>query len=284
MIAPGAVVSDVHPLLAGTRSAYQRAVHVEDRLLEKGRGLLRPDFETGIVEGVLQRADISVVAEATTEIAGGGGIGNAARAQSVEEHLVVATQFDVLKAGAFAQGVVGQVENVVGFVVGQVNLEEHQTPIDGIDQTEATCQQVHGADAAVSDAAVTVTDLIVNVRGGEHRLLAAIDIGFVESPLDAALAIVQLSAYLGVHSKSLLGVEVEKFDTLQTPQKAGGFRDSRNFPDKRPQKDACSRARWPFYKSLSSGGMGGVGTRIGRNAADGCRTRPGRDVAGGVFD
>ena len=61
--------------------------------------------------------------EAAAEVAGRGGIGNAARAEGIEVILVVATQFDVLQAGAVAQGVVGDVENVIGIVVGHVDLQ-----------------------------------------------------------------------------------------------------------------------------------------------------------------
>jgi hypothetical protein len=56
--------------------------------------------------------------EAAAEVAGGGRVGDAAGAQGVEEDLVVAPQLDVLQAGPLAERVVGEVEDVVGFVEG----------------------------------------------------------------------------------------------------------------------------------------------------------------------
>jgi hypothetical protein len=49
-----------------------------------------------------------------------------------------------------------------------------------------------------------VADFIVDIAGGEHRPLAALDVALVEAALDSALALPQLSAYLTVHSKSLV--------------------------------------------------------------------------------
>ena len=62
--------------------------------------------------------------EAAAEVAGGGGVGDAFGAQGVEIDLVVAPQFEVLEPLAAGQEVEGDVQDVVGFVVGQVPLEE----------------------------------------------------------------------------------------------------------------------------------------------------------------
>ena len=51
---------------------------------------------------------MSAGVEAAAEVAGGGRVGDAAGAEGVEEDLVVAAQFEVLQAGAVAQGVVGE--------------------------------------------------------------------------------------------------------------------------------------------------------------------------------
>src|SRR5262249_6952965 len=42
------------------------------------------------------------------------------------------------------------------------------------------------------------------IRPSEHRLAAPAELSFVQPPLDAALAIVQLPPYVSIHSKSLL--------------------------------------------------------------------------------
>jgi hypothetical protein len=113
------------------------------------------------------------------------------RDEGVEEVLVLAAQFDVLKAGAVAKGVVGDVEDVVGFVVGQVNDQEVELAVNGVDEAELSCQGMDGADAAVSDAADAAGGLIVNVGGSEHGSGTAAEAGGVETSLDAALAVVQ---------------------------------------------------------------------------------------------
>jgi hypothetical protein len=55
--------------------------------------------------------------ETPAEVSGGGRIGDAAGAQGIEEDLVVATQFDVFQAGAIAQGVVGEIEDVIRLMI-----------------------------------------------------------------------------------------------------------------------------------------------------------------------
>ncbi len=84
-----------------------------------------------------------------------------------------------------------------------VELEEHEPSVDGLGEAEPVGQGVQGADAAVGDAAVALADLIADVGGGEHGPLAAFEVELVEPAFDSALASVQLSAYVGFHSKSL---------------------------------------------------------------------------------
>ena len=94
--------------------------------------------------------------ESSAEVAGGGGVGNAARPQGIEEGVIVAAPFDVLKARAVAQGVVGDVEDVIGLVIREMNLEQVQTLVDGPGQAEAMGEPVDGSDAAVGDGPVSV--------------------------------------------------------------------------------------------------------------------------------
>ena len=83
-----------------------------------------------------------------------------------------------------------------------MELEQHQVPVDGIDQPGAADQGMDGADAAVGNAAIAVADLVADVARGEHRPLVALDVALVEAAFNPALALGQLSAYLGLHSKS----------------------------------------------------------------------------------
>ena len=150
VIAPGAVVGDVHALLAAGAGGDQGAVDVDDGLVEEVGRLLVPDLDPGLIEDVLEDLDV-VGGEAAAEVAGGGGVGDAVGAQGVEEDVVVASQFDVFEAGAVAQGVVGEVEDVIALVIGEVELEQVESLVDGLDEAELADQQLDGADAAAGD-------------------------------------------------------------------------------------------------------------------------------------
>jgi hypothetical protein len=195
-------VGDVHALLALAGGPHQEAIHVEDGLVEEVLGLLGPDAAADAVDAVLQLAD-GGLGEAAAEVARGGRVGETLRAQGVEEDLVLAAEFEVLQAGAVTQGVVGEGEDVVGLVVGEVELEQVQVPIEGVDEADLAGEGVEGADTAAADAPGAVGDLVVDVAGGEHGAAAVRDAGFVEAAFEAALAVGQLLAYLGFHSKSL---------------------------------------------------------------------------------
>ena len=155
-----------------------------------------------VVDGVLQVADRRLI-EAAAEVAGGGRVREATGAQGVEEDLVLAAEFQVLQTRAVAQGVVGEGQDVVGLVVREVEFEEVQAVVNGVDETDPAHQGVEGADAAAADRAGAVGDLVVDVGGGEHGPSAAVHVGPVETALDAALAVGQLSSYPGFHLKSL---------------------------------------------------------------------------------
>ncbi len=134
--------------------------------VEERRRLPSPDALANLVEDVDQRVHVGG-AETAAEIAGRGRIGNAAGAEGVEIDFILATQFEVLQTGAVAQGVVGQVEDMIGLVVGQMDFEQVQVVVDGVDEADASGQQVDGADAAVGQAAGAVGDLVMDVGGGE---------------------------------------------------------------------------------------------------------------------
>src|ERR1035438_10172263 len=148
---PEAVVGDVHAVFAPAGGFGQGAVEVDGGAGEEVVGLLGPDATARVVEGVDQSLHVGR-REASAEVAGRGRVGYAAGAQGVQKVLVATAQFDVLQTSAVAQGVVGEVEHVIGFVVRQVQLEQVQASIDGVDQTDAPGQQVDGPDAAAGDA------------------------------------------------------------------------------------------------------------------------------------
>jgi hypothetical protein len=92
---------------------------------------------------------------------------------------------------------------MIRFVKGQMDLEEVQAVVEGLDQTDLSGQQVDGADAAVSDAVAAAANFIMDVAGGEHGLVTTPQLGFIQATLNTALAVSQLAGYSRVHSKSL---------------------------------------------------------------------------------
>src|SRR5450432_1391640 len=113
---------------------------------------------------------------------------------------------------------------MIRLVEGQVNLEDVQALVDGVDQTKLAREEMDGADAAVADAVATVAEFVLNVAGGEHGFAAIAERGFVEGASEAALAIGQLPGYSWFRSKSLSWLPVEdSVATNQTPQKREGI-------------------------------------------------------------
>lgn len=92
---------------------------------------------------------------------------------------------------------------MIGLVIRQMNLEQMQARIDGLDETEAPGQKVDGADAAVNHAALALADLVVDVAGGKDRPIDMGQFRLVEPTLQAALAASELLSYFSVHSKFL---------------------------------------------------------------------------------
>src|SRR5271156_2000210 len=98
-----------------------------------------------------------------------------------------------------------------------------RSSIDGVDETDASREQMESADAAVADAVHAIGDFIVDVGRGEHGPMAADWFGFVEPPLDTALASAEAMSYLGIHSKSLSAGGDVVWSLHQTPQKRQGI-------------------------------------------------------------
>jgi hypothetical protein len=194
-----------------------------------------------LVEDVLECVDVGR-AEAAAEVAGGGGVGNAAGTEGVEEVAVVATQLDVLQAGALAEGVVDEVENVIGLVLGQMNLEQVELSVDGVEESQVAGEGMDGCEAAVGDSVGAVADLVVDVRGGEQRVGAIAALGRVEAAVNLVLGASQLLVYRSVHWKSLRHWGMEKWYLLLLPRKTPrDFVFSGKHPAPKGGTFACSR-------------------------------------------
>ena len=169
MITPGAVVGDVDALLAARAGGHEGAVDVDDGLVEEAGRLLFPELESDLIEDVLECLDV-IGGEASAEVAGRGGVGDAVGAECVEEDDVVASQFDVVEASAVAQCVVGEVQNVVTLVIREVVLEQVESLIDGLSEPEFPHEELNGPNAPAGDGLGLGGGVVVDVGGGEDRI------------------------------------------------------------------------------------------------------------------
>ncbi len=80
---------------------------------------------------------MSELRETAAEITGGGRIGNPLGSHGVEIGFVAASIFEVLEAVAAGEQVHRDVEDMIGFVVGQVQLEQRNRSIDFLSQVES---------------------------------------------------------------------------------------------------------------------------------------------------
>ena len=53
------------------------------------------------------------------------------------------------------------------YMIRQVQLEQHEPPVDGVNEPDLPRHQVHGVDAAEGGAASASGGFVVNVRGCE---------------------------------------------------------------------------------------------------------------------
>ena len=78
MIAPLALVIDVHAFLALSAGLHHRAVGLDDRFVEERLGLSTPSLKPRAIEDLLQTIDVRRV-KATAEVSRGGRVGNTTR-------------------------------------------------------------------------------------------------------------------------------------------------------------------------------------------------------------
>ena len=92
---------------------------------------------------------------------------------------------------------------MIGLMIRQMDLEQVKPFVDGAGEAKAVAQKVQCADAAVSDAAAALGELVMDVGGGKDGLVEIVEFVLVETILYSALAGLQLASYLNVHSKLL---------------------------------------------------------------------------------
>ena len=222
MIAPGALVGDVHSSFALAGCHYKGAVQVDRRPLKELLGLPGPDLQPRVVGSVHQAADVGL-SEATAEVSGRGWVGNSLCAQGVEKDFVIAPQFNVLQSHAVAQRVVRQVQHVIRLMVGTMDFQQMHAAINGGHKADLSRQLMHQTNSTHADGTHLVGQFDADVGCGEHRL-ALILPRSLQPPQNALLGFAQTILYTTFHSKPsvLLGNGLRLHPL--NPGKRGGFR------------------------------------------------------------
>ena len=167
VVAPDALVGQVHAFLASALVPAMVPSASRMACSKKALGCCCQTSRRLSLMTRIKRGDVLGL-ETAEEIAGGGGVGDTLGPQGVEIVLVVAEQFQVLETGAADQDVVGEVEDMVGLVVGEVAFEQVEFGVDGVGEAQTLDQQQAGAQAAEASAANFVGDVVVDVSVGEH--------------------------------------------------------------------------------------------------------------------
>src|SRR4051794_6340236 len=119
----------------------------------------------------------------------------------------------MIQARSARQNVVGDVQNMIAFVVRQVDLEHVYVLVEGLNQPTLAGEELDDANAAAPDPARTARDIEMNIAGGEHGVVAWRAIAIAKSSGDAPLAAKQFLGCSIAHSKRLLAYEVEGIGT-----------------------------------------------------------------------
>ena len=108
----------------------------------------------------------------------------------------------MFEPGATGQEVQGDVQDMIGLVVGEMALEQMQVVIDVGNQSGPACQQEHSADATWAQPLDPITQLVMNVVGGDHGLLALGTGAVFDAAEDSPLASSQCVQDMRFHSKA----------------------------------------------------------------------------------
>ncbi len=103
---------------------------------------------------------------------------------------------------AAGQDVEGDVQDVVGLVVGEVAFEEVEALIDVGDQPGLAGEQEHGADAAGGKPLNPVGQFVLDIAGGDHGAFPLGPGSVLDAAEDSPLALPELVEDIGIHSKA----------------------------------------------------------------------------------
>jgi len=107
--------------------------------------------------------------ESPTEVSGSRGIRNAFSTEGIQISLIVPSQFEMLKTRAASKQVVGNVEHMIGFTVGQMHLEDRTNAIDAFSETQLFDHLLNDTQPTGIRSLHSIGQFILNGGRGNHR-------------------------------------------------------------------------------------------------------------------
>ena len=137
---------------------------------------------------------------ASAKVTGSGRIGNRMRAEHVEMYGVFSSILDMFQCSAAAEKVVGNVQNVIGFVIGQFEFQDGHA-IECIDESDLIDELMDECESAVSDGLCSFGNFELD---GTVRQLWSTEggVNVVRSMCDFDLACFENLRYIVFHLKS----------------------------------------------------------------------------------
>lgn len=148
MVSELPLVREICTLLAVAGGRDDRAISVDECVLEELRRLRSPDVEAALVDRVLQRIHIAARRDTPAEISGCCRVRDASRPEHVEIVLVVPQQLQVLQALPTREKVVRDVGHMVGLVVREMDLQQLHPPVDLTIQPDGLDQSLNQRDTS----------------------------------------------------------------------------------------------------------------------------------------
>src|SRR6202789_3255334 len=230
MVTVLAVVGEIHFLFALGIAGHDGAIGVHDCLVEELGRLLAPDPHAGSIDAVHQADDIGL-RETAAEVPGRGRVRDSFGSQRVEINLIVAPQLEVLDALAAGEDIERDIQDVVGFVVREMPLEQMKVAVDLLDELDSLSQQKNGADAAGAEPPDTISVFVMDIGRGHHGNGPCGARGIVEPFLNSPSTILEesllacrgFSSESSTHSKAPLSWNSEDVFSPILFQKLAGF-------------------------------------------------------------
>ncbi|MBK9387704.1 MAG: hypothetical protein IPN34_23055 [Planctomycetes bacterium] len=145
------------------------------------------------------------------------------RAQQVEVGLVFSEQLEILDGLPTTQRAVGEVQRMIGLVVGLVRFEHVHATINALEEADLLRKLVNDTYSARRQGAIALRQIEVQGSPGEHRQRLSLPFAISEAIVDSALAAAQLSGSIAGHSKRSFSSYALDFSNRVVRARSGRF-------------------------------------------------------------